>query len=148
MSGLIFTFYRSLCLKKYIYRVLLYHLLSKNEYISMGLIETVNPFCTETPSYNNVKLACFIWSLNSSGNNSSTLICNKIEKHWITEIAIFLQLFLQNVYLIFLSTNIPCRHWFCKSSPLACSSHWNLVYEEWERRCCQAPLGNLYVPSF
>ena len=50
--------------------------LSKNEYISIGLIETVNPFSTFIPSYINVNDICFTLSLNNSGYNSSKLTWN------------------------------------------------------------------------
>ena len=49
------------------------HLLSKKEYISIGLMDTVKPFSTPIPSYNRVKDICFTLSLYSSGNNSSKL---------------------------------------------------------------------------
>ena len=52
------------------------HRLSKNEYISIGLIETVNPFSTFIPSYINVNDICFTLSLNNSGYNSSKLTWN------------------------------------------------------------------------
>lgn len=49
------------------------HRLSKNEYISMGLMDTVKPFSTFMPSYMSVNDICLTLSLNNSGYNSSKL---------------------------------------------------------------------------